>query len=191
MYGRLRQQNFQQWAGAVERAKNQYPQANVTREQLDDFQHRLGRTKAPIHPQRAAVDGYFAIDLGESFPPDYAALREARESYLATLEPIDAAYVEWYSLRKATPMEREYKNAVRIMQPYWDIEREVMKNRGFEQVWESLKMNRTQDLAYRKANPGYGAAYAEVLRLRKLIRAAYPEVEEQYQRWYGFGGSVF
>lgn len=181
----LRQASYQNYNGAVELLAKEYPEANTTTDALTSFNSALGRTIAPVHPYRAVVEGYFAIELDEGYPPDYSSLAERRAQYMANLPHDQKVYLEWYITRTLTPVEQAYKRAVRTMQPYWNIEREVMEKRGLTALWLQVRNDQDAENTLRQSNPQYNSAMAEVARLRKVIRQAHPDIAEAGTRYWG------
>jgi len=181
----LRKQAFQRYGGKIELLAGENPKANITADQSKIFQQRLGSQESPVHPYRAAVNGYFEIELKEGFPADYIGLAEQRQTYLSKLDAETAEYVKWYVTKNMTPSEVAYKEAVETMQPYWKIERTVMEKRGLTELYMSVRNDQAAENELRKTHPQYKAACAEVSKLRKLIRLAYPDIAAASEKYWG------
>ena len=186
MWVNARKNAYANYFAVSEHFERELPFANITSDQTQDFSRRLGKEASPVHPYRGAVEQYFAIELKDGFPPDYRAQEKARRRYLDSLDLEAAKYVEWYASINMTPMEMMYKNAVRTMRPYFDIEYEVMEEAGLLELYTATRSNAELDRQLNQQNVEYRRAKMKTMKLRRLIRQAYPEIQEAGQKYFGF-----
>ena len=117
--------------------------------------------------------GYYSIEpsISANGEIDYAAFYDARDDYVAGLTKDDKNLLKTNLRSKSTPTEREYLQDLDLMQPYFKIISDEMKERGLTDVYNLYRNKPLKDQQkVRDNNPDFDMALKDAQGYKILWR---------------------
>jgi len=180
--------SMKQWRDGVREAEIRRAERRLITERELDYKVRNPKT-----PEDKALSDYYNLVKQFEGPVfDFEGYSEARDSYMASLSPQLAGYLEENLNPRATPLVQELKDAQKVLRPYWRIgDEEWAKHPGLKQENQRLVI-KSQGDSRKERQLIYASPYAtKILQARDKIASRkkqmlylYPKIKEALKKFY-------